>query len=110
MMKVYQLDWDKADRARSVHYMKDDALAFRAAEWLREGQYKLVAEIVGDDDEEYAYSMTNTCTHPWWENAGVTKKFDGHGCRSTSVGDVVELSTGDRKVVARVGFIDAAHI
>jgi hypothetical protein len=53
----------------------------------------LVAEV-DTHKLDQAYFLTNTIDTPWWENEGV--KFLGSpdhgmkGCRSTSVGDVME--------------------
>jgi len=38
---------------------------------------------------EQAFKMTNSIDTNWYENNGVTKMFDGEGCRSTMVGDFV---------------------
>ena len=38
---------------------------------------------------ETAFMKTNSITDAWWTNEGITKMFDGEGCRSTSVGDMV---------------------
>ena len=35
------------------------------------------------------YILTNSVEDAWWNNEGVTPMFDGKGCRSTSVGDMV---------------------
>ncbi len=39
---------------------------------------------------------TNSITDAWWTNEGITKMFDGTVCRSTSVGDMVLLSSGKK--------------
>ncbi|URC15302.1 hypothetical protein GD1_178 [Paraglaciecola Antarctic GD virus 1] len=67
-------------------------------------EYETVAMVEAADLNE-AFERTNTIQSVWWENDKVTKLFDGEGCRSTSVGDVV--ITPDNKVflVAASGFI-----
>ena len=45
---------------------------------------------------ETAFMKTNSITDAWWTNEGVTKMFDGTACRSTSVGDMVLLSSGKK--------------
>lgn len=62
----------------------------------------LVAEV-NTDNLNTAYRDTNTIDQYWWENQGVTRKFEGEGCRSTSVGDVMEKD-GEFFVVAMCGF------
>ena len=52
---------------------------------------------------EDSFMLTNSINSPWYENEGVTKLFKGDGCRSTSVGDVVEEG-GVYFVVTNVGF------
>ena len=53
---------------------------------------------------EHAFMKTNSIQDAWWNNEGVTKMFDGDGCRSTSVGDMVLLSNGDKYKVEPVGW------
>ena len=45
---------------------------------------------------ETAFMKTNSITDAWWTNEGVTMMFDGTACRSTSVGDMVLLSSGKK--------------
>ena len=45
---------------------------------------------------ETAFMKTNSITDAWWTNEGITKMFDGAVCRSTSVGDMVLLSSGKK--------------
>ena len=45
---------------------------------------------------ETAFMKTNSITDAWWTNEGITKMFDGAACRSTSVGDMVLLSSGKK--------------
>ena len=40
---------------------------------------------------EEAFMKTNTINSAWWKNEEVTTTFAGNSCRSTSVGDVVEV-------------------
>ena len=42
---------------------------------------------------EYAFMKTNSIDDAWWNNTDITKMFDGDGCRSTSVGDMVLVGT-----------------
>ena len=48
-----------------------------------------VAVIHSDEKLERAFMLTNSVEDAWWNNEGVTPMFDGKGCRSTSVGDMV---------------------
>ena len=45
---------------------------------------------------EVAFMKTNNITDAWWTNEGVTKMFGEATCRSTSVGDMVLLSSGKK--------------
>ena len=45
---------------------------------------------------ETAFMKTNSITDGWWNNEGITTMFDGKTCRSTSVGDMVLLSSGKK--------------
>ena len=45
---------------------------------------------------ETAFMKTNSINSAWWTNEGVTKMFGGATCRSTSVGDMVLLSSGKK--------------
>ena len=45
---------------------------------------------------ETAFMKTNSINSAWWTNEGITKMFDGATCRSTSVGDMVLLSSGKK--------------
>ena len=66
-----------------------------------------VAEVE-TDDLEVAYERTNTIHTSWWENTGVrflgSPEYGMEGCRSTSVGDVLETQDGKFHIVASVGF------
>ena len=42
-------------------------------------------------DRELAFQFTNSIERAWWENPQVIYNFEGEGCRSTSVGDVVSI-------------------
>jgi hypothetical protein len=69
--------------------------------------YHCVAEVE-TDDLNAAYRLTNTIEASWWTNEGVkflgSKEHGMKGARSTSIGDVLEHTSGDRWVVARTGF------
>ena len=45
---------------------------------------------------ETAFMKTNSINSAWWTNEGIYKMFDGATCRSTSVGDMVLLSSGKK--------------
>jgi len=73
-------------------------------EMVRE-DYKLVA-LVDSESFEHAFEKTNTISCSWWKNPEVTPQFDGSGCRSTSVGDVMEAEDGTFLLVANIGFVE----
>ena len=45
---------------------------------------------------EVAFKLTNNIENAWWYNEEVTPMFNGGTCRSTSVGDMVLLSSGKK--------------
>lgn len=64
--------------------------------------YELVAEV-DTDDAEVAFSLTNHLDSPWTANDGV-KKMGATSARSTSVGDVMRVNSGQYFYVAPIGF------
>ena len=46
-----------------------------------------------DEKLEFVFMKTNSIDDAWWNNEDVTPMFDGEGCRSTSVGDMVLVGT-----------------
>ena len=53
---------------------------------------------------ETAFMKTNSINDGWWNNEGITKMFDGKTCRSTSVGDMVLLSSGKKYKCENTGW------
>ena len=47
---------------------------------------------------EKAFMLTNSIDSPWYTNKEITKMFDGDGCRSTMVGDMVLIGNEKFKV------------
>ena len=45
---------------------------------------------------ETAFMKSNSINNGWWTNEGIYKMFYGATCRSTSVGDMVLLSSGKK--------------
>ena len=80
--EVYQADW-RAERG--ADYEKFDLVA----------EVNLTPEILAASKYmgilDYAYEYTNTIDAYWWDNPYVTPKFQGEGCRSTSMGDVIKV-------------------
>lgn len=66
-------------------------------------EYRLVAEVEASSLEG-VFERTNTIEQYWWTNDGVTRMFSGHGCRSTSVGDIVIDGKGDAHFCASLGW------
>ena len=66
-------------------------------------EYVLVATVASEDVDK-VYELTNTIDKYWWENEGVTKEFVGEGCRSTSIGDIIVLDSGERLRCENVGW------
>jgi hypothetical protein len=67
----------------------------------QDGRYTHVA-VVATDDLDQAYELTNNIDKRWTDNIGVAP-VDGHGKRSTDVGDVLELN-GKFFVCASIGW------
>lgn len=72
-------------------------------------EYRLVAEVEASSLEG-VFERTNTIEQYWWTNDGVTRKFSGHGCRSTSVGDIVIDGKGDAHFCASLGWEQVGKI
>lgn len=72
------------------------------------GDGTIVAQVLVDKDLridqklEKAYMLTNSIHDAWWNNKHVKKLVDG-GCRSTSVGDKINVG-GCQYLVSPVGF------
>lgn len=79
------------------HDIRFQLMSNPTAEWIERCimhgllKYTLVAEVETISIGE-VYRLTNTIHHDWWLNRGVTPKFTGSECRSTSVGDVVTFN------------------
>lgn len=67
-----------------------------------ENQLIFVAEV-RTNDLQVAFRLTNTKEKDWWTYEGVSQQFSGSYCRSTSVGDVLELN-GTYYAIAPFGF------
>ena len=50
------------------------------------------------DKLELAFKLTNSIEDAWYNNKEITKMFDGDGCRSTMVGDMVLIGNEKFKV------------
>ena len=76
------------------HYMNQDVTVFHTDE---EGNSDIVAYVSVNKNLpltkklEEAFMKTNTINSAWWRNEEITPMFAGNSCRSTSVGDVVEV-------------------
>jgi hypothetical protein len=66
--------------------------------------YRLVAEVTASGLDA-VFELTNTIDRQWWINPGVTPRFQGEGCRSTSVGDIVVEAGGIGHFCASVGWV-----
>ena len=63
-----------------------------------------VLKTLSDVDKcEKAFMLTNNIDDAWWNNKEVTKMFDGDGCRSTMVSDMVLIGT-DKYVCEKMGW------
>ena len=84
-------------------YQNKNFLDYQRGTIPAEADMVKVAEVA-TTDLNTAYRLTNTIDNYWWENDRVSPCFEGEGCRSTSVGDVMKLGTDEYFVVASCGF------
>ena len=47
---------------------------------------------------EHAFMLTNSVESAWYTNKDITKMFEGKGCRSTMVGDMVLIGAAKYRV------------
>lgn len=88
----------------------EDLVADATRYWTA-GNYKHVADVsvslTSDDGRlDEAFQSTNTIERVWKDNTEVLPRFEGPGCRSTSVGDIVVLRNGRRFVCAPFGWAE----
>lgn len=87
--------------AVKLGFRDPQAQAEAAARLFAKGHYKAVASVQGNDLET-AFELTNHIDAPWSSNPGVTALTPN--ARSSSSGDLFELSDGHWFVCASVGF------
>lgn len=68
--------------------------------------FLLVAEVDSNNVEDI-YVLTNHIDQAWWNNLGVKKIVES---RSTSIGDVVVLESGDIYVCRTLGWVNIGNI
>ena len=72
--------------------------------------YEKVAEVkIDDGNYDDVFRLTNHIDSPWWDNPGVFAVIESEDQeelkhRSTSVGDVIVLNSGDVMMVGCVGW------
>lgn len=96
--------WDSEPRfSRYADITMGDADLSVIAKAMLEGEYACVA-VVGTNDKEAAYALTNHIESDWTKNDNVVAipGFDGY--KSTSVGDIFEMESGAMYIVANMGF------
>lgn len=73
-------------------------------ELWKKGSYRKVAEVSAENLED-VFERTNSIEHFWGNNSGVTlEECSKNGCRSTSVGDIIEDEDGNLHLVRSIGF------
>jgi len=97
-----------------VYHATNPTWGFTDPAWPDE--YTEVAHVDLDDNNYAdAFRLTNSIESYWWENKGVTplldspafREVDGmKGTRSTSVGDVIVLSSGKVMRCANAGWTE----
>lgn len=102
MIEVYHL-FDRAQHRATIGMIGFDQARRILLNQDPDYIYMKVATVV-TDDLEVAFEKTNTIHQAWWLNPDVKKFFQGPGCRSTSMGDVMRTSNGDYHLVAMMGF------
>jgi hypothetical protein len=109
MMRVYHLDVEKVGHA-AIPVFGIGVGEDRVSELWRNGSYKLMAEVEGNN-LDHAYMKTKNLEHSWslrpQDGLKVVAPVGDHngepGHRSTMVGDLIE-SDGRFYMVAMVGF------
>ena len=105
-VKVKQLN-DKA--FNEMNCIFDDSKRFnRAISAIKNNEYKIVADLVlgGNTDSilNQAFRATNSIDCAWYKNTDILVDLDcREGCRSTSIGDIIEFA-GNDYVVMGSGF------
>lgn len=101
MIDVYQLTPEAFSKLPPFLTREEQVKRF----FTDQRSYRLVARV--DTEElELAFQLTNTIERSWWKNSKVAPLFDGTGCRSTSVGDMLQRPDGKRFVVCSLGFAE----
>jgi hypothetical protein len=80
-----------------------------ARDAFKDNQYVRVADMVNEgllgSLLEWAFVSTNSIDYPWYKNISIGVEENAKkGCRSTSVGDIVQIN-GDSYLVCSVGWI-----
>jgi len=85
---VDELSFDNYRLIRDLAYTADQNKMKITDMFINGDYWDRVAEIE-DTTLENAYRLTNSIDYGWWENEEVEKLFDGDGCKSTDIGDLM---------------------
>ena len=95
--------------AIQVFHHREVQYPFGELEGWDESKYQKVADVnIPDEDHTRVFQLTNNIEHSWIDNKEVTPATEnmkfGRGFRSTSVGDIIVLSTGKMLQCASAGW------
>ncbi|HCX24606.1 MAG TPA: hypothetical protein DHN29_21995 [Cytophagales bacterium] len=87
-----------------VHHVRNPTFGFGDPPLWPEDYIHVASVDIDDTDMGLVFQLTNTIDHYWWDNPGITARFEGDGCRSTSVGDVMITSSNRVLRCAGIGW------
>ena len=94
--------------AQNIYFMNDVDRKETILGALAQHKYKTVASpMLGGSTTDIlndAYRITNSVDYAWYDNPESSPMFEGEGCRSTNIGDVI-IVHGERHYVHNYGFI-----
>lgn len=90
---VFQKDWKRMAEAN-----------FPSDKFVLVAQVNIPDEVIYATKKmsalDWAYEWTNSIDYGWWDNPNVIPMFEGEGCRSTSMGDLIKIDDGLYRVEA----------
>ena len=90
--------------ARFRVWHKKNSDFWTCATELNAKDFEMVAFVEADNHDE-VFRLTNSIDDHWWNNEGVDMSTNLTGCRSTSVGDIVQnMTNGQIMAVDKVGW------
>jgi len=85
---VDELSFENYRLIKDLAYKAEENKARLTEMFINEEYFVRVAEIE-DTTLDDAYILTNSIEYGWWKSDEVTPLFDGDGCKSTDIGDLM---------------------